>query len=433
MITTFSEAVQYIENRQNLGIQVGLSRVESLLEAIGNPHHQTKFIHLAGTNGKGSTLQYLNSILTEAGYKTGTFTSPFIESITEQIAINGMPITDEDFVVILQELQPVIEKMDVENNGPTTFEIYTVMAFLYFKKQQVDIALVECGLGGLEDSTNVLTPLISIITNIGLDHIAFLGTTLKEIAFAKAGIIKKGISTLSAVNQPEAKEVILNRSNELNAPIYFLYKNLTSADHVSIPNGERFHVEIKGLHPSRFNHFHVWETSDGECCTCRDGCHSYFEKNIGISLNEHHIREGLQDTHWPGRFEIVTHNPILILDGAHNEEGVASLTAELAKRYHDKKIKIIFSALADKKLDEMIRLLDQVADEITFVSFDYPRATSVQVLFDLSGSAHKKMDEDWKQVLTIEYKSVKENEILVVTGSLYFISQVKHFLRETLL
>ena len=432
MITTFSEAVQYIENRQNLGIQVGLSRVESLLEAIGNPHHQTKFIHLAGTNGKGSTLQYLNSILTEAGYKTGTFTSPFIESITEQIAINGMPITDEDFVVILQELQPVIEKMDVENNGPTTFEIYTVMAFLYFKKQQVDIALVECGLGGLEDSTNVLTPLISIITNVGFDHIAFLGTTLKEIASAKAGIIKKGISTLSAVNQPEAKEVILNRSNELNAPSYFLYEDFTMADHVSIPNGERFtwiskDYSLQDLVISMYGKHQTENAALAIMATF------LLQKEHGFHVNEQHIRKGLEKTYWPGRFEIVTHNPMLILDGAHNEEGVASLTAELSKRYHNKKIKIIFSALADKKLDEMIRRLDQVADEITFVSFDYPRATSAQVLFDHSGSAHKKMNNDWKQSLTIEYKSVKENEILVVTGSLYFISQVKHFLRETML
>ena len=152
------------------------------------------------------------------------------------------------------------------------------------------------------------------------------------------------------------------------------------------------------------------------------------QKIIQVVIEEHHIREGLQDAYWPGRFEIVSKHPMLILDGAHNEEGITALTAELAKRYHDKKIKIIFSALADKKLDEMIHLLDQIADEITFVSFDYPRATSAQVLFDLSGSAHKKTHEDWKHLLTSEYKSVKEDEILVVTGSLYFISQVKHFL-----
>ena len=370
--------------------------------------------------------------MTEAGYKTGTFTSPFIESITEQITINRMPISAEDFVAILQELQPVIEKMDVENNGPTSFEICTVMAFLYFKKQQVDIAIVECGLGGLEDSTNVLTPLISIITNIGFDHIAFLGTTLKEIASAKAGIIKKETSILSAVHQTEAKEVILNRSNELNAPSYFLYEDFTISDHVSIPNGEQF----------------TWITKD---CSLQDlvismyGKHQtenaalaimatfLLQKEHGFHVKEQHIRKGLEKTYWPGRFEIVTHSPILILDGAHNEEGIAALSAELSKRYHNKKIKIIFSALADKKLDEMIRRLDQVVDEITFVSFDYPRATSAQVLFDLSGSAHKKMNNDWKQSLTIEYKSVKENEILVVTGSLYFISQVKHFLRETML
>ncbi len=434
MFETYEEALHWIHSRLRLGIKPGLMRMEWMLEKLDHPEQKVKFVHIGGTNGKGSTVTYLRSILESAGYETGTFTSPYIEQFNERISLNGIPISDEEITQLANVIYPLsVELEGTELGGPSEFEIITAMAIYYFAEvHPVDFALFEVGLGGRFDSTNVIQPLLSIITNIGLDHTQFLGSTHKEIAFEKAGIIKQDTSIISAVKQPEAQEVIVNKANEMQAPLYFLNKEFNIVDHVSIESGETFTLQsnehtLQDLTITMFGQHQTENAALAVMAAILLGKeHSYL-------IEEHHIREGLQDAHWPGRFEFVSHNPILILDGAHNEEGVTALTAELAKRYHDKKIKIIFTALADKKLDEMIHLLDQVADEITFVSFDYPRATSVEVLFNLSGSAHKKMDEDWKQVLTSEYKSVKENEILVVTGSLYFISQVKHFLRETLL
>ena len=434
MFKTYEEALHWIHSRLRLGIKPGLMRMEWMLEKLDHPEQKVKFVHIGGTNGKGSTVTYLRSILESAGYETGTFTSPYIEQFNERISLNGMPISDEEITQLANVIYPLsVELEGTELGGPSEFEIITAMAIYYFAEvHPVDFALFEVGLGGRFDSTNVIQPLLSIITNIGLDHTQFLGSTHKEIAFEKAGIIKRDTSIISAVKQPEAQEVIMNKANEMQAPLYLLNKEFNIVDHVSIESGETFTLQsnehtLQDLTITMFGQHQTENAALAVMAAILLGKeHSYL-------IEEHHIREGLQDAHWPGRFEFVSHNPILILDGAHNEEGVTALTAELAKRYHDKKIKMIFTALADKKLDEMIHLLDQVADEITFVSFDYPRATSVEVLFNLSGSAHKKMDEDWKQVLTSEYKSVKENEILVVTGSLYFISQVKHFLRETLL
>ena len=213
----------------------------------------------------------------------------------------------------------------------------------------------------------------------------------------KRGLSKRDTSIISAVKQPEAQEVIVNKANEMQAPLYFLNKEFNIVDHVSIESGETFTLQSNDAYTLQDLTITMFGQHQTENAALAVMAAILLAKDHSYLIEEHHIREGLQDAHWPGRFEIVSHNPILILDGAHNEEGVTALTAELAKRYHDKKIKIIFTALADKKLDEMIHLLDQVADEITFVSFDYPRATSVQALFDLSGSAHKKMHEDWKQ------------------------------------
>ena len=434
MFETYEEALHWIHSRLRLGIKPGLMRMEWMLEKLDHPERKVKFVHIGGTNGKGSTVTYVRSILEKAGYETGTFTSPYIEQFNERISLNGSPISDEEIILLANVIYPLsVELESTELGGPSEFEIITAMAIYYFAEvHPVDVAVFEVGLGGRFDSTNVIQPLLSIITNIGLDHTQFLGNTHKEIAFEKAGIIKRDTSIISAVKQPEAQEVIVNKANEMQAPLYFLNKEFNIVDHVSIESGEQFSLQFNDvtLQDLTISMFGQHQTENAALAVMAA---ILLAKDHSYLIEEHHIREGLQDAHWPGRFEFVSHNPILILDGAHNEEGVTALTAELAKRYHDKKIKIIFTALADKKLDEMIHLLDQVADEITFVSFDYPRATSVQALFDLSGSANKKMHEDWQQLLTTEYKSVKEDEILVVTGSLYFISQVKHFLHETLL
>ena len=405
MFETYEEALHWIHSRLRLGIKPGLMRMEWMLEKLDHPERKVKFVHIGGTNGKGSTVTYLRSILESAGYETGTFTSPYIERFNERIGLNGSPITDEEIILLANVIYPLsVELENTELGGPSEFEIITAMAIYYFAEvHPVDVAVFEVGLGGRFDSTNVIQPLLSIITNIGLDHTQFLGSTHSEIAFEKAGIIKQDTSIISAVKQQEAQEVIVNKAKEMQAPLYFLNKEFNIVDHVSIESGETFTLQsnVQTLKDLTISMFGQHQTENAALAVMAA---ILLAKDHSYSIEEHHIRKGLQDAHWPGRFEMVSQNPILILDGAHNEEGVTALTAELAKRYHDKKIKIIFTALADKKLDEMIHLLDGVADEITFVSFDYPRATPVQDLFDLSGSEHKKMHDDWKQLLTTEYE-----------------------------
>ncbi|MCQ6273508.1 bifunctional folylpolyglutamate synthase/dihydrofolate synthase [Bacillus sp. V3B] len=432
MFHTYEEALNWIHSRLRVGIKPGLKRMEWMLERLDHPEQKMTAVHIGGTNGKGSTVTYLRCILEKAGYETGTFTSPYIEQFNERISINGVPIADEEIVELANVIYPLsIELEDTELGGPSEFEIITAMAIYYFGSvHSVDIAIFEVGLGGRFDSTNVIHPLLSIITNIGLDHIQFLGTSHKEIAFEKAGIIKEGTSLISAVKQEDAEEVIRKRADELQVPTYFSEKDFNVTNHVSIESGETFtwSDQDRTLSDLAISMFGKHQTENASLAV---KAAMLLDKEHALRIGENDIREGLKDAYWPGRFELVSDNPILILDGAHNEEGVTALTEELSKRYEDKKIKLVFSALSDKKLDGMIEKLDRIADEITFVSFDYPRASTAEALFHLSGSANKKYHENWKEILTMEFKKVQENEILVVTGSLYFISQVKSFLRET--
>jgi len=434
MFHTYEEALHWIHSRLRLGIKPGLMRMEWMMEKLDHPERKVTFVHIGGTNGKGSTVTYLRSILEKAGYETGTFTSPYIEQFNERISLNGTPITDAEITELTNVIYPLsVELEKTELGGPTEFEIVTAMAIYYFADlHPVDLVIFEVGLGGRFDSTNIIHPLLSIITNIGLDHTQILGSTHKEIAFEKAGIIKKDTSMISAVKQSDARQVIAQQANKLQAPTYFLNEKFTVVDHVSIESGERFSLQYmdRSIQDLSISMFGKHQTENAALAVVAA---ALLQKEHSFPIEDHHIREGLQKAYWPGRFEIISQNPIFILDGAHNEEGITALTEELEKRYHNKKIKIIFSALADKKLDQMIQKLDQIADEITFVSFDYPRATTAEALFKLSNSSHKQWIEDWKKSLTTEFEALNENEILVVTGSLYFISQVKRFIHEALL
>ena len=258
------------------------------------------------------------------------------------------------------------------------------MALYYFAEvHPVDIAIFEVGLGGRFDSTNILQPLLSIITNIGLDHVKILGSTHKEIAFEKAGIIKQGTSLISAVSQEEAQEVILQEAEKKEAAVYLLHDQFTITDHHSIDSGEAFTWQYEDIviHDLSISMYGKHQTENASLALMA----AYLlQKEHSLQITEQHLREGLKKAYWPGRFEMVSSNPVVILDGAHNEEGIAALTAELAKRYHDHTIKIIFSALGDKSLDKMVAKLDGIADKIIFVSFDHPRATTAENLYNLS-------------------------------------------------
>ncbi|NUH82847.1 bifunctional folylpolyglutamate synthase/dihydrofolate synthase [Bacillus firmus] len=426
MFSAYEDALEWIHSRLRLGMKPGLQRMEWMMGKLGHPERRIKSVHIGGTNGKGSTVTFLRSILQEAGYSVGTFTSPYFENFNERISLNGTPIGDEDLVQLANDIYPLaVELEQTELGGPTEFEIITAMAFQYFGHvRPVDLVLFEVGLGGRYDSTNIIYPVLSIITSIGLDHTAILGDTYEKIAFEKAGIVKPGISVITAVKQEEALAVIQDKAVGLKSPIYQLGNEFTISDHKSLVQGEFFSLQTV------FQDFRDLETGmsgkhQTENASLAVMAAELLNKFYSFFIEEKHIRAGLKTAFWPGRFEIVSHDPLVVIDGAHNEEGIDALTAELEKRFGDRSKKIIFAALADKKLDKMISKLDSAADSITFTEFNFPRAASAEDLYNLSKNSRKQFLTDWKEVLETELCESGKNSVLVITGSLYFLSEVK--------
>lgn len=431
MFANYKEALHWIHSRLRLGIKPGLKRMEWMMERLDYPERKIKAVHIGGTNGKGSTVTYLRCILQEAGYSVGTFTSPYIIEFNERISINGVSISNSDLVEISNKIKPLVDELEnTDLGGPTEFEVITAMSFYYFAYvKPVDIVLYEVGLGGRFDSTNILHPLLSIITSIGLDHTNILGETYREISFEKAGIIKDSVPVITGVKQIEALKVIEEQAEKKHASLYRLGRHFNFKDHQSLLFGESFtffdeNQKIEDLTLSMFGRHQIENASLAVMAS--QLLKEYFP------IEKEHISNGLKQAYWPGRFELISTSPIIVMDGAHNEEGIQSLVEELNKRYRDKKIKIIFAALSDKKLDNMIHRLDKVADEITFVDFDYPRAAGAERLFEISRSNNKFIKSDWRQAVKEELRSVAEDEMLVITGSLYFLSEAMPYVREQL-
>ncbi|MEH7094744.1 bifunctional folylpolyglutamate synthase/dihydrofolate synthase [Neobacillus vireti] len=432
MFTTYQEALDWIHGRLRLGIKPGLSRMEWMMDKLGSPEKKIKAVHVGGTNGKGSTVTFLRSILQSGGYTVGTFTSPYIEQFNERISVNGKPISDAEILELTNVIKPLADELeDTELGGPTEFEVITAMAFYYFANtSQIDMVIFEVGLGGRFDSTNIIEPLASIITNIGLDHTAILGDTYEEIAFEKAGIIKETTPIFTAVKHPGALKVIEEMAEKKSAPIYRLNQEFQISGHESIAKGEVFALKSKSLSYEELEISMIGQhqTENASLAVLA----ADFLNQAGFQVSEQAIRKGLIEAYWPGRFEVLSENPLVIIDGAHNQEGITALVHELSSRYKDRNIHIVFAALKDKKLDEMIGMLDGIADQITFVSFDFPRAAKAEELQQISRSTSKQAVDDWQLHLLEKVKNQHKNEMLVVTGSLYFISEAKPFIIKSL-
>ncbi|WP_066257949.1 bifunctional folylpolyglutamate synthase/dihydrofolate synthase [Neobacillus drentensis] len=433
MFTTYKEALEWIHARLRLGIKPGLKRMEWMMDKLGHPETKMKTVHIGGTNGKGSTVTFLRSILEAGGYKVGTFTSPYIEQFNERISVNGKAIMDEELLQLANVIRPLADELEeTELGGPTEFEVITAMAFHYFATMnQVDIVIFEVGLGGRFDSTNIIQPLASIITNIGLDHTNILGTTYAEIAFEKAGIIKANTAIFTAVKHPDALKVIEEQAEKRNAPLYRLNQEFSISDHQSQAKGEVFNV-ITPFQPIDQLEISMIGQHQTENAALAVAAAQFLNQKGSFLLSEQAIKTGLKKAYWPGRFEILSENPFVIIDGAHNEEGITALTHELTTRYPKRQIQLVFAALTDKKLDQMIAKLDKIAAQITFVSFDFPRAAKAEQLLKISQSPNKLAVEDWGPYLIEEIRSLENNTMLVITGSLYFISEVKPFLANYL-
>ncbi|MGG4166858.1 folylpolyglutamate synthase/dihydrofolate synthase family protein [Rossellomorea vietnamensis] len=424
----YEQAVAWIHSRLRLGIKPGLMRMNHLLDELGNPHQKLKTVHIGGTNGKGSTVTYLRNVLQEAGYTVGTFTSPYFERFNERISMNGDPVSDEDLTRLVEKVKPIAETMEQSEWGaPSEFEVITAMSFYYFAElKSVDLVLYEVGLGGRLDSTNVITPMISVITSIGMDHMQFLGNRLEDIAFEKAGIIKPNTSVISGVHQLEAKKVIEETAFERESDVFQLGQDFTAERLSLLEKGERFEYRSPIQH--EVFELSMLGTHQINNAALAIKVVELLVKNHEMKIEPEHIKTGLKKASWPGRMEALSATREIYIDGAHNPEGVDALVKTIKERFLHKKVTVLFSALHDKELRPMISRLEEAVDDIGFTTFDFPRVASVEELYEASTHPNKAEVHDWKKYLEEKIAIMKEDEVLLITGSLYFLSEVKPYL-----
>ncbi|MDP4550474.1 folylpolyglutamate synthase/dihydrofolate synthase family protein [Alkalihalobacillus macyae] len=431
MFQSYDEAVDWIHDLLNHGIKPGLERMEWMLKQLGNPERRLKTVHVGGTNGKGSTVTYMRTVLEEAGYEVGTFTSPYIETFTERIAINGKPISEEDLIDLCNRVKPIVEIAAASPLGsPTEFEVITVIALLYFGTVSYpDLVVMEVGLGGRFDSTNVIHPLVSVITNVGYDHTHILGSDIKQIAYEKAGIIKSGVPLITTAEKEEVLTLLSETARMKNAKIYrltneFNVKHLTSADEgehfqFTSPFGsiENLVIEMKGEHQVK---------NAAAALMALD----YLRVFYGIHFEKEMIQRGLKRASWPGRFEALQQEPLVIVDGAHNPEGVESLSNTLQNHYSEKRIHVVFSALGDKDIESMLQPLYPIVESLTFTTFDFPRAVKARSLYDRSTFKEKSFYENWNDAIQSVFDRTSKEDLIIITGSLYFVSELRNYLKN---
>jgi dihydrofolate synthase / folylpolyglutamate synthase len=398
-----------------------LQSARIILEKLGNPEKKTKFVHFAGSNGKGSTLNATREILMSHELTVGAFISPHLERANERITINKQQISDGDFLRITNKIAFIVES-ELEGKFPSFFEIVTLIALQYFSEQDIDVALLETGIGGRLDSTNVITPEISVITTISLEHTDLLGDTYAKIAFEKAGIIKNSKPVVVGVKNKEALAVIHRVANEKNAPIYIL--------------DDHFHIQP--IDTKSFRYEGIVPIDKVELAMV--GTHQMDNAALAITtaqlllttLDEQKVKLALKRAKWEGRFERVGMN--VILDGAHNSEGTTSLIETLQFVEPNKKYKFIYAALQDKDHAVSIAMMDKVAFEMHFTQIDLPRAAKAEQLMAQSTHVKKAAHTNWEVLITDQLHQLANDELLVITGSLYFIAEVRSvFVKKGLL
>ena len=409
----------------------GLERMVELLALRGNPHLKLKVIHIGGTNGKGSTIAFLKKMLEGLDLRVGVFSSPYLIHYTDQISINGESIPEAKLEALMADYQSLLERESADNlQGTTEFEIITALAYDYFASEQVDVAIMEVGMGGLLDSTNVCQPILTGITTIGLDHVALLGDTLEAIAEQKAGIIKQGIPLVTGHIVPEALTVIDSIAEAKNAPRLTYGKDYQVSHQKSVVTGEIFDYTSsvrQGSFQTGLLGLHQIENAGMAIALLDTFCQ---EDGRELASNDL-IAQALKETRWPGRLEVLSSEPMMILDGAHNPHAIRALLTTLQERFADYHKEILFTCIKTKALEDMLDLLETVPDsQLTLTYFDDSRATDEKVMREVAASRNLNY-QSWQEFL--DQKMIEDEEkktVRIVTGSLYFLSQVRAYLME---
>ena len=410
----YTETLNFIHSFKGNGRRPQLERMRWLLKQAGDPQSHYPTVHIVGTNGKGSTTSYLQNILTKSGYQVGTFTSPYITRFNERISINGTEIPDKDLISLVAKAQVILNGLEEHTNfgRPTEFELVTLLMFLYFDLKQVDMAIIEAGIGGRLDSTNVLSPELVICTSIGFDHTETLGNSLLDIANHKAGVMRENTPILLGRVSTEVEHFFDQKSHDLQAPLAIIDREIQllskedqtiqiSYDHWESPN---LKLPMLGQHQ---------ENNAGLAVTAAHLLAQTFPK-----ITDKSTQEGIEETHWPGRSEWIGND--IYLDGAHNPQGIASLKQVLKDNFANRRVHILFAGLRRKPLAD---LLEELRDyDITVTSFDFFEALPLD---DYPKDFKRAADyRDW----LAQAESANSDDLFVVTGSLYFISAVRNYL-----
>ncbi|MGO4546205.1 folylpolyglutamate synthase/dihydrofolate synthase family protein [Paenibacillus sp. 2TAB23] len=435
-LQSYKEAVDWINGLIPFGIRPGLERIEKLMELLGNPHRRLKFIHIAGTNGKGSTCAFLTNVLLRAGYDVGTFTSPYITKFTNRFQYNGVDIDEETLLRLANELKPIVEELaDTELGSPTMFEVSTALAILYYAKVTYpDYVVWETGLGGRLDVTNIVQPVVTVITNIGHDHMDRLGNTIEAVASEKAGIIKAGIPVISAVEQPEAIEVIKRTAAEKKSTLYLL--------------GEQFHVETLSARENeqtfRFNN--LFRSIEPLTITL-NGAHQRTNAAVAVMtlevlrqynalvVEDEVLGEGLKAAAWPGRLEMLSEQPRLLIDGAHNPEGAQALVEALKNTYQYDRLHLMMGMLENKNHQDVLKHILPIVDTLILTEPDFRMKKDAAALAELVQEMRQQLPEEhafelvveqnWQAALQKLQQLTGETDLGVVTGTLYLIADVR--------
>lgn len=432
MNMTYNEAMNYISSVGKFGSNYGLERTFRLLELLGSPHEKIKLIHIAGTNGKGSTTAMVTKILRGFGYKVGMYTSPYLEEFEERIQINGENINKDILVKLLEQVKIAIDKVIEEGyEHPTEFEIITALMFLHFYNEKVDYGVIEVGLGGRLDSTNVVTPKVSVITSISLDHMNILGDSLKDIAKEKAGIIKEGVPVILYPQENEVEEVIIKTAEEKNSKIFFVKKDNGKLINIDY---ERLYqkVEISGCN----NMYSVKLPLLGEhqiinLVVAIKTIEVLFEVE-NIELDKNIVEKSLQDVKWIGRLEVLGKKPTVVIDGAHNIAGIKSLRNNVEKYFKYKKMFLLLGILADKQVKEMIEEITPMAEKVYALT---PHSERAELSEDLKNEIIKCNSnvvamENYEEAFISALNDADEEDLILISGSLYMIGDMRKIITK---
>lgn len=408
------ESLQKLFSLHQFGIKLGLEKPKQLFSHLSNPQNNLKCFHIAGSNAKGSVSSFITSILMEEGYKVGLYTSPHYVKFNERIRVNGQMIADEYIMSFMNELDEYINI-----NEPTFFELTTAMAFKYFAEQKVDFAVIETGLGGRLDATNVIDPIASVITTISLEHTNILGDTLKQIAYEKGEIIKRGRKSFIGLLTAEAQNVLINKANSVNSELYNLREVLQiNKDSVTLIEGSK-----------KINLYSTPLIGNYQLKNAALAIHTVINS---ISFKSYQsiysgILNVIKNTGIQGRYEIFNENPKIILDSSHNEEGINNFISEFKNEkdnYNNREV--IFGVMKDKDIKKMLLQFDNIFDKINITTFEYERAATIEQIKDIADSIGVKVNLIPDPVeYILRFKTETGKKCLVVLGSIYLLGQIK--------